>query len=162
MSHTVPTQSQLREQLFYDFKEGLLIPKTRPGRNLRKAPGKVSLRIGGHQYHMHRLVWAYFNGDIPEGWMVTHVDNDKTNNHVQNLKLKPHSEISHAATRNNRTGYRGVFRCDPKADRYKAVIRRAGRSYHLGCFDSPMAAAYAYNKRAVELYGAGAVLNEGV
>ena len=162
MSHTVPTQNQLRERLFYDLKEGLLIPKTKPGRNLRKAPGKASLRIGGRQYHMHRLVWAYFNGDIPEGWMVTHADNDKTNNHIQNLKLKPHSVVAHTSIRSNSTGYRGVSRCDPKADRYKAVIKKEGRKFHLGCFGTPREAARAYNKKARELYGAEAVLNEGV
>lgn len=42
--------------------------------------GKSSLRI-------HRVVAQTFIGDIPEGWVVNHIDEDKTNANVMNLEI---------------------------------------------------------------------------
>lgn len=36
---------------------------------------------------MHRYVWKYYNGDIPEGYEVHHIDGDKANNDISNLQL---------------------------------------------------------------------------
>jgi hypothetical protein len=36
---------------------------------------------------VHRLVWETFIGDIPEGMTVDHIDNDNTNNRLDNLQL---------------------------------------------------------------------------
>lgn len=33
------------------------------------------------------LVWETFNGEIPTGYEVTHIDGDKSNNKLENLKL---------------------------------------------------------------------------
>jgi len=33
----------------------------------------------------HRLVWYYFNGRIPDGLIVHHIDRDRTNNNPSNL-----------------------------------------------------------------------------
>lgn len=40
----------------------------------------------------HRLVWETFNGDIPNGFEIDHIDNDKTNNRLDNLRLVTRSE----------------------------------------------------------------------
>lgn len=36
---------------------------------------------------MHRLVWEAFNGAIPEGYEIDHVDENKGNNSLGNLRL---------------------------------------------------------------------------
>lgn len=36
---------------------------------------------------LHRTVWEYHNGKIPEGYHVHHTDEDKTNNSIENLEL---------------------------------------------------------------------------
>lgn len=36
---------------------------------------------------LHRAVWEYHNGDIPQGYHVHHKDGDKTNNEISNLSL---------------------------------------------------------------------------
>lgn len=41
---------------------------------------------------VHKLVWTTFNGDIPEGYEIMHIDSDKTNNKLSNLKIGSHSE----------------------------------------------------------------------
>ena len=36
---------------------------------------------------LHRTVWEYHNGDIPDGYHVHHKDGDRTNNQIENLDL---------------------------------------------------------------------------
>ena len=40
---------------------------------------------------IHRLVWETFNGEIPIGKEIDHIDNDKKNNKLDNLQLLNHS-----------------------------------------------------------------------
>lgn len=36
---------------------------------------------------MHVYVWEYFNGKVPKGFCVHHIDHNKANNDISNLKL---------------------------------------------------------------------------
>lgn len=36
---------------------------------------------------VHRLVWESFNGDIPEGYQINHLDENPCNNNLENLNL---------------------------------------------------------------------------
>lgn len=40
---------------------------------------------------MHRYVWEYYNGSIPEGYHIHHKDKDKSNNDISNLEAIPFS-----------------------------------------------------------------------
>lgn len=40
-----------------------------------------------NQTLVHRFVWEYFNGPIPEGLVVDHIDGDRCNNSLHNLQL---------------------------------------------------------------------------
>lgn len=55
-------------------------------------------------YQWHRVIWFYFNGEIPEGLEVNHKDEDKTNNSIDNLELLTHFENINYGTRNQRAG----------------------------------------------------------
>ena len=41
---------------------------------------------------IHRLIWEAFNGPIPDGLTIDHIDNDKTNNRLDNLQLLTNAE----------------------------------------------------------------------
>ncbi len=56
------------------------------------------------------------------------------------------------------TGYRGVVTEGPK--RYKAIIYDEGKPIIIGIFKTPLAAAKAYNKRSLEMFGTTASLND--
>jgi hypothetical protein len=48
---------------------------------------------------LHRVVWEYANGPIPEGYQVHHKDIDTSNNELENLELLPvleHMRLHHA------------------------------------------------------------------
>lgn len=38
-------------------------------------------------YYIHRVIWSYFNGEIPENMQVNHKDENKYNNSLSNLDL---------------------------------------------------------------------------
>ena len=42
--------------------------------------------------YIHRAVWEAFNGPIPEGLQINHLDENKLNNSLNNLSLVTHRE----------------------------------------------------------------------
>lgn len=38
-------------------------------------------------YSLHRALYAYFKGDIPAGYVVDHIDSNRSNNDLSNLQL---------------------------------------------------------------------------
>ena len=45
-------------------------------------------------FSIHRLVWEAFNCTIPEGMQIDHIDGDKTNNKLSNLRVVTPKENS--------------------------------------------------------------------
>ena len=53
-------------------------------------------------YLVHRLVWETFNGSIPEGLQVNHINEIKSDNRLENLNLMTPKENMNWGTRNER------------------------------------------------------------
>lgn len=43
--------------------------------------------VGNFKCLMHRYVWEYYNGKIPKGYEIHHIDFDRSNNDISNLQL---------------------------------------------------------------------------
>lgn len=69
-----------------DLPAKTLTPRKHSGGYLR-----VSLGAGADRY-IHRLVVQSFRGPIPPGMQVRHLDGDRTNNRLENLKVGTPSE----------------------------------------------------------------------
>lgn len=41
---------------------------------------------------IHRYIWEFYNGEIPEGCEIHHIDSDKSNNSISNLAMLPKKE----------------------------------------------------------------------
>jgi len=65
---------------------------------------QVGLYKDGKQkrHSVHRLVWMAFNGDIPEGYEVNHINEITTDNRLGNLNLLTHGDNVNFGTRNKR------------------------------------------------------------
>lgn len=50
--------------------------------------GEVYTTIYGTECRVCDLVWEAFKGEIPEGYTIVHIDGDKKNNRLDNLKLE--------------------------------------------------------------------------
>jgi hypothetical protein len=59
---------------------------------------------------VHRVIWSLFNGEIPKGFIVDHLDGDSKNNLISNLALKTIAENSRNCKKNtkNTSGTVGV------------------------------------------------------
>lgn len=88
-----------------------------------------NLRLAAHQlaWAMHYGVWPRFELD--------HIDHDRANNRIANLRDVPHSENSQNMPRSssNNTGCVGVYR-QPNPRLFRACIRVNRKLIHLGTY----------------------------
>jgi hypothetical protein len=63
-------------------------------------------------YHVHRIIWEMFNGEIPEGMEIDHEDLNKVNNKIDNLRLvtKQINCRNRSLRKDSTSGINGVFR----------------------------------------------------
>lgn len=62
--------------------------------------------------YCHRVIWELFNGDIPEGYVIDHIDGRSENNILSNLRVVK-SKVNHrnsSKNTRNKTGITGVSR----------------------------------------------------
>ena len=99
----------------FDYEDGNLIRKT--GRVneigqvagcLHKGKGYIHVKIKAKAFKAHRLVFLYHHGYLPE--CVDHIDGDKTNNKIENLRAATKEENCHnqKIRSTNKSGYKGV------------------------------------------------------
>ena len=88
---------------------------------------------------MHRYVWEFYYGEIPEGFHIHHKDKDKTNNDIENLELIPFS--AHAKLHNKEkaeTKYDEIIENLEKNARPKAIEwhqSNKGKQWHKEHFE---------------------------
>lgn len=71
--------------------------------------GYWQIRLLGERYVQHRIVWELFNGPIPEGKIIDHIDRNKSNNRIENLRLTDHSQNMTNQPQRNSSGHKGVY-----------------------------------------------------
>lgn len=54
--------------------------------------GYLRVTINGHYYSIHRLIYETFIGPIPEGMYIDHIDGNRKNNSLTNLRLVTQSK----------------------------------------------------------------------
>lgn len=71
--------------------------------------------VGGKRYteYVHRIVWMLHHGVIPDGKVIDHIDRDKLNNHIENLRL-----VTRAVNNTNREDG-GVTNLNGRKPKYK-------------------------------------------
>lgn len=88
----------------------------------------------GKRKRMHVYVWEHYNGKVPEGCHIHHIDEDKSNNDISNLALL--SEVEHLslhAKENAIINYERVIdnlntKARPKASEWHGS--EVGREWH--------------------------------
>lgn len=104
---------------------------------------------------MHRVILDA----KPDQW-VDHKDGNPLNNQKSNLRYadRTKNQRNRKTPISNKSGYKGVW-FDKRRKRFVASIKTGGRTYTKR-FETAIEAAEHYNKRAVELFGDFARLND--
>jgi len=106
--------------------------------------------------YMHRFIM-----NPRKNLVIDHIDRDKTDNRVCNLRQCTQKEnLANAiGQRNTSSKYRGVTRIK-STGRFLSRIVHNRKNYHLGVYSNENDAAQAYNDKMIELFGEYALLNE--
>jgi len=116
---TLPSQIELRD-LFY-YRDGDLY--WREGTVGHRKDAKAgcgdqyrSVGIGKNRFLLHRLIWTYHYGEIPMDFVVDHINRDKTDNRIENLRIA-NIGVNTINTNNGEKGLLGIpnaYWCDRK------------------------------------------------
>lgn len=138
----------------YNPEQGTVTRKVSYGRAIAGqvfTQGRISVR--GVLIGMNRLIWAIHNKMWPpKGYWVDHIDQDKSNNRISNLRLATPTQ-----NQQNKAGYgmyaKGVTWRDRIDKPYQAKIRVNGTRIHLGSFATEAEASEAYQQACIKYHG---------
>lgn len=94
--------------------------------------GYLKITIDGKQMYAHRIVWIMHNGNIDDGYEIDHINHNRSENRIENLRIVTRSEnaknLSMAA--NNKTGFTDVF-FNKKRNKYFSSVK-VGNNHIFG------------------------------
>ena len=123
----------------------------------------VKLSKEGKQYckRLHRLLADTYISNPDNLPFIDHIDRDKTNNDLSNLRWCTRQENSMNASKskgNTSSQYKGVC-WDKQKKKWQSQIMIDGKNIYLGCFLDEEKAARKYDQKAIEHFGEFASLN---
>lgn len=155
------TLERAKELLQYDAITGILT--WRKSVNSRSIPGAVAgsqsnrgyhrIKIDGERYQAHRVAWLLYHGAWPTA-QIDHVDNNRSNNAIANLRDCSGSQNQHnqPVRRANRSGIKGVSWCTTK-EKWHVQARTSGAIHQGGYFSSLEDAGRAATELRNRLHG---------
>lgn len=165
-----PPKEEIAASFYYE--EGKLLNKI--SRNYRCIVGEEAggllhpighpgcyryIKIAGVGYMTHRLIWILHNGDIPEGIEIDHINGNKLDNRIENLRAVSHmvNMRNQKKRKDNSSGEMGISYYT-KIKKWVARCSVNGKEQYLGCFLTKEAAIQA---RLVALTNIGYHPNHG-
>lgn len=135
---------------YFTYDSGLLISRrTNDVAGYIRDDNYIVVNFQGRNYLSHRIIWELFNGKVPDGYIVDHIDGNPGNNDIQNLRLATVSEnVSNSIGRGSLP--KGVTYTKGK---YQAQISFKGTNIYLGRYSTPDEAEEVYKSKSIELYG---------
>lgn len=148
---------KLRDESGFDSSRGYNVHKNKYAGKLAGNLGNngyLSVRINGKSKLNHRVIWEMFNGAIPAGMEIDHIDTNPLNNRIENLRLASSANNKWNMNRpsHNTSGFKGVS-LFKKTGRYESYIKVSGKKKHIGFFPTAELAHKAYKEEADKLFG---------
>lgn len=122
--------------------------------------GYTTITINKVQYRAHHLVWLYAYGELPKDRYVDHINGNRGDNRIENLRLANHGEnlMNRGRQQNNKAGYKGIW-WDKQRQLWAAMIGFNNQKKALGRYSTAEEAALAYDKAARKYHGPFAFQN---
>lgn len=149
----------IQETLSYNPETGIFVwlvgrrAGLRAG-TFRKGDGYRYINLGSNVVCAeHRIAWLMTHGVWPTH-QIDHINRNKTDNRLANLREASHSQQQMNAPRSkrNKSGCRGVWL--PKSEnKWRACITVAGKNHWLGTFDRYEDAVLARRQAEIKYFG---------
>jgi len=157
----LPPIEELKRLFDYDPSTGILTRKVSTNPRARAGDeagwlehyGYRKVNVCGKCFPVHRICYAIYHGVDPYPMQIDHINHDRSDNRIENLRLVSHQENSKNQKRrsDNNSGVTGVV-WNKRDNRWVAQIRLNGKSKSLGYFTNK-ADAIAARRAAEEKYG---------
>ena len=107
--------------------------------------GYKTIGLGKSRYLAHRLAWLYTKGEIPEGYIIDHINGVREDNRISNLRCVTKSDNSHntRSTWKNAHGSPGV-NFHKQSNKWNSRINHKRKQISLGYYNTKEEAAQAY------------------
>lgn len=139
----------LKWKYSYGYGKSRTIKDNKAG-YIHKATKSACIKYKGDSYFVHRVIWILFNHNISEDLVIDHIDGDRLNNNISNLRLiRQEINVKNAKKyKTNKTGVPGItFRNINNWDYYIATWYNENRNRQSKAFSCNI---YGY-KTAFEL-----------
>jgi HNH endonuclease len=113
-----PPPDEIRQLISYNPETGVFTwirPKRKPflvgtrADHTLTTNGYLIVKVNGQLRSASRLAWWFVHGSIPEGMIIDHINNDKTDNRILNLRLvTPRQNLSRGRYKIGRSGHNNV------------------------------------------------------
>lgn len=122
--------------------------------------GYTLVRYKNQLVRSHNIVWLYYYGVWPD-FVVDHINNIPSDNRKENLRKATTSQNGcNQRLQKRREGkFKGVHK-DGEKKNYYVKIKKDGKQYYLGSYQSELEAAMIYNINAERLFGKFANFNK--
>ena len=126
----LPSIRELTKLFSYDPNTGLLT-RIRTNKTYTKPnkAGYIVVHIKGKQYRAHRIIWKMCKLEDPGNYTIDHIDNNRSNNRIENLRLATQTQQNYNFSRKPK-GYRW----DKQRNRFIVFITINGRYNYLGSY----------------------------
>ena len=146
------TKELLQQALSYDPETGAFCWLVNRGRFAKigvvagaiNGRGYRTIKVYGKQFYAHRLAWLISFGEISEGMEIDHIDGNKSNNKLANLRAVTRTvnqQNKHKPLSSNTSGFLGVSK---DKNGWRSMILVKGKRLNLGTFAKPKDAHHAY------------------
>lgn len=156
----VLTVERLRALIDYNSETGSMVWKisANPRNPVGAEAGTIAktgyriVCIDYKQYLAHRLAWFYVHGCWPTE--LDHIDRDRSNNKIANLRIATRSQNNMNTKRrsDNKSGVTGVT-WHKGSQKWRATIYDHGKQKQIGMFATIEEAAKAYQEAANQMHG---------
>ena len=135
----------------FEYEDGKLInrvfrsPRALKGSEagrLNQTTGYRDVAVEGKRYQVSRLIWQMHNGEIPEGMQIDHINRDKLDNRIENLRC---------VTPTQNEWNKPCSGVNFEKGKWRARFKHFGKSIHVGLFETKDEALAAYQKALSEI-----------
>lgn len=134
----------------FEYRDGALYWRVKPCRRdpvgmkagfFDAARGYTAICYNRKRYYIHRLIYLIHNGYLPP--QVDHIDGDKTNNRIENLRACNHAQNARnkPAQINNTSGVKNVV-WDKNRLKWVVYMKVNGKNTNFGGFEDIELAAF--------------------